>query len=192
MNLGLHVIVAARAVGPGGRVIGVEPQPGALLRAAENITLNQLTSNVTLISAALGDQAQWIHMAWAAMDNSGAASLFDESKEGLTVFITRMQDLLQLLHIESVRLLVLDVQGFELRALNGLNGGPMPDLIVMEVDPSFILRAGHTPAKLLGKLSALGYDLFDLHGTSINVDHHTFDEANVVGVRQKISHVAWV
>jgi hypothetical protein len=42
VNFGLHVAIAARAVGPQGLVLGIEPQPNALLRARENLALNGL------------------------------------------------------------------------------------------------------------------------------------------------------
>jgi hypothetical protein len=69
VNFGQHVAVAARAVGPSGLVVGVEPQPAALLRAARNLRLNGLAAQVRLVSAALGRTDALLPMRWSQPEN---------------------------------------------------------------------------------------------------------------------------
>ena len=80
VNFGQHVAVAARAVGISGRVIGIEPQPAALLKARENLRLNGLSRQVMLLSLALGRKTELLSMAWSLEENSGAASLLDKGE----------------------------------------------------------------------------------------------------------------
>ncbi len=120
VNFGLHVAVAARAVGASGTVIGVEPQPRALLRAAENLRTNGLLDRVRLVSAALGNDETFAPMAWSAPDNPGAASLLDEGA-GFVTPIVRLSRLIEAIAPKPLRILLLDVQGFEARVLGGLD-----------------------------------------------------------------------
>ena len=70
VNNGLHVIVAAQAVGPRGCVIGVEPQPDALVRARKNIALNGFEGTVRMVAGALGDVSALVPMAWSSPENT--------------------------------------------------------------------------------------------------------------------------
>ena len=76
-KFGLHVARAARSVGEAGLVIGVEPQPAALLRTRLNLALNGLLSNVKLIQGALGRAEQMTFMPWSIRRTPRAASLID-------------------------------------------------------------------------------------------------------------------
>lgn len=72
VNNGLHAIVAARAVGATGKVVGCEPQPGALLRARLNMELNGMSDGpLRLVACALGSGRGLAPMAWSTTDNPG-------------------------------------------------------------------------------------------------------------------------
>jgi FkbM family methyltransferase len=126
VNFGQHVAVAARAVGPTGLVIGLEPQPRALVKTWENLQLNGLSTPVRLVAAALGSRDELVPMAWADLGNTGAASLLDKTP-GLFVQVVQLSRVLERFGSASYRLLLLDVQGFESNALAGLAGGPLPE-----------------------------------------------------------------
>ncbi len=191
VNFGLHVIRAARAVGSSGMVFGVEPQPASLLRAWENATLNGLTSSIRLANIALGDDTELHLMASRPVDNSGAASLNDAPSDGgIVAAVLPARRVLGLLGVRHLRLFLLDVQGFETRVLKGLEGGVMPQLLVLEVDPLLLGRAGSDAAQLAAVAEYLGYSLFDLHGRPFSPGT-AVDESNVVGVASGCS-VRWV
>ncbi|MEM1413771.1 MAG: FkbM family methyltransferase [Myxococcota bacterium] len=165
VNFGLHVAVAARHVGPSGRVIGFEPQPGALLRTRANLELNGL-ENVELVAAALGEGPMLAAMNWAPEDNPATASLAKDVGRagGLRVPVLPLGPTLAGLEVERLRLLLLDVEGYEELALKGLPGGPLPELIVVEALDANLATAGSGVAALVARLEGLGYDLHDLHG----------------------------
>ena len=180
VNNGLHVIVAARAVGDKGCVIGVEPQPGALLRARRNIDLNQVAGPVRLLAAALGAEPALTHMPWADSGNPGAASLLD-SGPGLEVALVTLASVLDTLCAGRVRLMLLDVQGFEAFALKGLNTH-RPDLLVVEDSVEYLERAGSTRAKLYAQMREMGYTLHDVFGNAIDESGPMPAECNVISV----------
>lgn len=189
VNFGLHVAVAARAVGDEGRVIGIEPQPAALLRAAQNLRLNYLLHRVSLVSVAIGANEELAHMAWPAPANSGTASLLDEGA-GLTVSLMPLAAVIKAQKCPNVRLLLLDVQGYEAQALAGLNDECLPEILIVEIDPEFLGRANTTAAALLKQIVDLGYSLHSLDGTAATADSESIPERNVIGLRKDVE-VTW-
>ena len=117
----MHVIAAARAVGAGGCVIGVEPQPAALLRARGNIDLNAVAGSVRLVSAAVSHRTELMPMPWSNVENSGAASLLN-SGPGFVVPLLQLSTIIESVCPGPLHLMLLDVQGYELEALKGCDG----------------------------------------------------------------------
>jgi hypothetical protein len=125
-------------------------------------------------------------MAWSDSENAGAASLLD-SGSGLFVLVLRLPQVLQAVGITTVRPMLFDVQGFETEVFAGMVGGPLPDMVVVEIDDQFVARAGIKPADLLGQFEASGYELRGLDGSVVTPTTATFPERNVVGPRPGVS-----
>lgn len=190
INFGLHVAVAARAVGPGGRVIGIEPQPAALLRTYDNLARNGLAERVQLVSGAFGCNERFCHMAWSRPDNRGAASVYDAG----TGFLTRISTVAHVLSElggPRPRVLLLDVQGCEVEALDGIESGPHPDILIVELVEEYLQMAGTTGVQMMDRMTSLGYDLFTVHGQPIGRDDRIMPEQNVFGVKPGADPV-WV
>jgi FkbM family methyltransferase len=188
VNFGLHVARAARAVGPTGVVVGVEPQPAALLRAKMNLDLNGLVPVVRLVQAALGRMERLVPMPWSNPENAGAASLLDEGA-GFWVPMLRLEALTALLGGRSPRLLLLDVQGHELEVLAGCDLKQGPELIVVELDPEFLRRSEVPADDVATRLRDAGYVLYDLHGIPAT-ELLDLPERNLVAVRDNAT-VRW-
>ena len=178
VNNGLHVIIAARAVGERGTVIGVDPQPSALLRARRNIDLNRVAAPIRLLSAALAAEVGLAHMPWADSGNHGAASLLD-SGPGLEVPLITLAAVLEALCPGRVRLMLLDVQGYEEPALAGLKHH-RPELLVVEDSEEYLARAGTSRARLYSSMRDMGYTLHDVFGAGIDETGPVPAECNVV------------
>jgi FkbM family methyltransferase len=189
VNFGLHVAIAAKAVAEAGTVVGVEPQPVALLRTRLNLELNDLQARVQLVAAALGRSPDLVPMAWSKLENTGAASLLDEG-HGFVVPLIRLGDVIPLLAKRCFRLLLLDVQGFEEEALAGAELERGPDLMVVELDPVFLQRAGSVAGEIARRLTTAGYELFDLHGIPLGEDYLALPERNLVAARRGVG-VRW-
>ena len=189
-NFGLHVAVAARAAGETGLVLGIEPQPEALLRTRLNLELNGLLSRVRLVQAALGREERLVRMAWPAPENPGASSLLDPG-DGYVTSLQPLDAVKELLGELPFRLLLLDVQGFELEALKGLQLGEGPELAVVELDSEFLTRAGTPAAAVAEMFTAAGYSVTDLHGNP-PLDLLSLPERNFVAVKSPSVQVHWV
>lgn len=180
VDFGQHAVVAARSVGVTGMVVGVEPQPRALARSRRNLAANQVDGRTLLLPAALGDGPGRVHMAWAPPDNPGAASLFDAG-DGFDVDVTTIAKVAGDLGTRRFRLLLLDVQGYEYAALQGL-GSARPEVMVVEIDAPFLERAGVTADRISGLLRDLGYTLHDLRGRTTTDPLSDLPERNLVAV----------
>ena len=187
----MHVIAAARAVGAGGCVIGVEPQPAALLRARANIDLNGVAGIVRLVSAAVGHGADLTPMSWSSVENSGAASLLD-SGPGFVVPLLQLSTVIEKLCPGALHLMLLDVQGYEVPALKGLAMDRLPDLLIVEDGAEWLDKAGSSRQQLYGQMERNGaWASRDLLGNVVTPDGPPLLEENLVGVRQGTS-VNWL
>lgn len=188
VNFGLHVTVAAQAASPYGLVIGVEPQPAALVKARRNLQLNEVEAHALLVAAALGNEERIQSIAWSKPDNPGRASLLDQGN--LSVAIVRMSSVLHLLDDRPFRLLLLDVEGSEEKVLMGMDWSKGPDLVVIEIEPELLDRAESSGARVAGTLSSVGYELFGLDGRPADSRLLNLPERNLVAVRSGVA-VTW-
>jgi FkbM family methyltransferase len=117
-NAGTYALPLARHVGPGGRVIAVEPHPVMVARFA----FNQAASaggNVTLVPAAAAD-ADGELMIETDHENYGASHVYPEASarsDAIKVPGFRLLRILQDANVEKVDSLKIDVEGYEDRVL---------------------------------------------------------------------------
>ena len=115
-NMGCFTIFAARAVGPTGRVIAIEPVSETFAQLRRNIELTKLT-NVTLVQAAVAGQPGEVTL--TTSENSLFSSMFDtidgrknagrsERVEAIT-----LDQILQRHNLDRVDFLKLDCEGAE-------------------------------------------------------------------------------
>lgn len=189
VNIGLHVIVASRAVGPDGHVVGIEPQPASLLRARANILLNDLPDNVVLVSGGLGSKTCVLPMAPAPSHNSGMASFLEDtgSRCPLHIGVQPLEELLGLIGMERPDLMLLDVEGFELEVLRGMSRQTAPGILIVETKGRHLTKAGASEALLFRQLGELEYDrYFDLCGKTAKAGQDV-PEFNLVAIRSSDS-----
>ena len=119
-NIGVYTVIAARLVGPAGRVIAVEMMPDTASRLEENILINGL-NNVTVVRQALSDVAGKSVTATVEPGKHGQASIAavsQEPKSGSATVTTTTLDIIAA-DVNHVRLVKLDLEGVELQALQG-------------------------------------------------------------------------
>jgi FkbM family methyltransferase len=157
-NIGVVAAYAAHRVGPGGRVIAVEPAADNMQILAENVRRNGLT-NVTALNLAAGRRRE-SRQFYLRGDVSAVNSLFPEScyaqvTEVATVNVAPLDEL-----VDGVADLVkIDVEGAELDVLAGtprLLAQPAVQLIV-EWHPVLQQAAGYAPDALPRALLDAGF-----------------------------------
>jgi FkbM family methyltransferase len=156
-NHGLYALAMARAVGPEGRVIAVEPAAVIAERVRASARENSLGS-LAVRRAAVGDR---VGEAWLA---TGASSELSSLAEGAApgtecVPITTLDALVREEQLEPVAFVKLDVEGHEIPALEGAR------TLLARDEPLLLLEhhhAGVVNEGLLAWLDASGHALLRL------------------------------
>jgi FkbM family methyltransferase len=133
-NIGAFAIPAARRVGPAGRVIAVEASPRVAACLERNVSLNQL-QNIVICQVAAGETTgKTVSFFEAPVERFGMGSLTPVRGGTPTPVETRrLDDLLAGLGVDRVKILKIDVEGFECEAFRGAEN---------------LLRSAHAPAVL--------------------------------------------
>ncbi len=134
-NIGAISIPAARKVGDSGRVLAIEASPKVFPYLERNVILNQL-SHVRCFNVAASSETGQLPFYEAPVDHFGMGSLGTQfDKPPVTIMANTLDQILAEEKIEQVDLLKIDVEGFEVRVLQGaqqLLHGKRPPLIIFE------------------------------------------------------------
>ena len=158
-NIGGFTIVAAQMVGPRGRVIAVEPEPGAFDQLVANVRRNGL-GNVTARRAAVGAREGEVVM--RCLSRSLYTMAFSDGdappadKPDIRVPVLPLEKLMDDEGLERCHFLKIDVEGGEYDILDGLSkeGARRIDRIAVEFHPA----PGRRVEELERRLRELGYD----------------------------------
>jgi FkbM family methyltransferase len=116
-NVGTHTLALARAVGPTGRIIALEPQPAVFDLLRSNLHLNHLDAvdaRCVAISSEPGTQLLKVPD-YGQRHNSGMATLDGRDGTRVEVPTIRLDDL----GVSKCSLIKLDIEGWEDRAITG-------------------------------------------------------------------------
>jgi FkbM family methyltransferase len=170
-NVGIFTLAAARAVGGAGLVHAFEPVTANYERLVENVELNGL-QNVRLNRAAAGDQAGTATLGIEpGMERASGRVMSGFYAVGLSgrqasAPMVRVDDYLALSSPErQVRMVKMDVEGFEPRALAGMRAlldGQRVDVLLLEVSAYNLVRHGFGIADVVRPLESAGYRLYRL------------------------------
>lgn len=166
-NIGYYTLLAARAVGPSGRVYAFEPEPHNFELLTRNIAENGFT-NVWPVNAAVSNKAGAVRLhlddANFGAHSFEAGSVPTPSGRSVEVETVRLDDFVeQARSFEAGILVKIDVQGAEALVVEG--GSRLLALpritALMEFWPEALARAGANAARLLADLGGLGFRLED-------------------------------
>jgi FkbM family methyltransferase len=169
-NIGYNSLLAARLVGPAGHVYALEPSPGTYEALVRNIELN-IASNVTALRVAAGATNGEVLLDDRPDGQSVRSSVSAEGERTpggsvttkMSVPVQTVASLIRTSDLPKLRLIKIDVEGFELEVLRGIDPifrlGGRPAIITelhrghVEETVTFLLelgdRYGLTAYKLL-------------------------------------------
>jgi FkbM family methyltransferase len=119
-NVGYYTLLASRLVGPAGHVYALEPAPSAFIRLNDNLALNGV-SNVTALATAAGAEEGHADL-YSGSGNVGMSSIrhAHETWTATRVTVRPLPALVDPSELARVRLVKIDVEGFEVEVLRGL------------------------------------------------------------------------
>jgi FkbM family methyltransferase len=161
-HVGFFTLIAARLVGPTGRVYAFEPEPLNYALLSANIQKNGY-SNILAVQKALANSSGPRQLFISSLDN-GSHSLYRgrgrQGKETLPIEATTLDAFLATQEWPRVALVKIDVEGAELSVLEGMSrllGGSHVPRLIIEFCPYLLEFAGRNPLELIGKLASLGF-----------------------------------
>jgi FkbM family methyltransferase len=163
-NQGIFTLLFSRLVGPGGRVVALEPAPALFAALDENCRINA-AGNVTRLPAAAG-ASRGRGLLRCSRFNRGDNRLTG-SANGSSVPV-EVVPLDEILPAGPVNLVKIDVQGHELAVVKGMHAimERNPAIkVFFEYWPSGLARAGSAPGDLLDAFIDRGFSLFELSGS---------------------------
>jgi FkbM family methyltransferase len=145
-HIGYHTLLAAGLVGEHGRVYAFEPSPERHADLAANLARNA-TSNVTAFELAGGGRESVGTLFLAPRTNTSASTMVARAardasagRERREVRVVPVQDCIAGEDLGRVRVVKVDVEGFEIEVLRGLDrilGGHSPLALVIEISPEW-------------------------------------------------------
>lgn len=164
-NLGYYTALAARAIGPNGRVLAVEPDPDSFSYLEQTIAANAV-GNVEAFPVAASDAPAMLPL-FISTDNRGDNRLYasGEKRPQVEVEARPLDALLRENKIETVDLIKIDVQGYEPKVIAGLRETIIasPNLTLLtEFWPQGMAEAGGDANEFLKTLRELGLTLHEL------------------------------
>ena len=162
-NEGWFSVIAARAVGPSGKVISIEPQERCWSAIHRNFSINRML-NYQVVPCALGDWEGEMEMTLYPSLNNEASSLVKERRSRhflrQKTQVIRLDSVVTALGLASVRLVKIDCEGFELKILKGakqLLAGSVVDHLLVELHPRQLAQLGHKQKEVADYLHSFGY-----------------------------------
>ncbi|WP_205480941.1 FkbM family methyltransferase [Sphingomonas arenae] len=155
-NEGMMTLLAARLVGPGGKVVAFEPSPVPRAILERNLERNGI-EHVRVHSVGLGDRETDLQLL-VPDRNSGEATFTQMDLPGKVVTCpVKVAD--AMLRQETPKLIKIDVEGFETRVLTGLSEtiARSQPLISIEMIAGHLQRDGSSPAAVCALFRELGY-----------------------------------
>ena len=169
-NLGAHTLHMARHVGGTGRVFAFEPTAFAFEKLTRNLALNpMLQQRVTAYHAFLSDRdfaevPDKIHSGWPLAGGRGLhPKHLGRPETTKDAACWTLDHAMAAVGSPRIKLIKLDVDGFECAVLGGARGVIARDrpTFVMEVAPYVLGERGASLEQLLSFFVPFGYEFFD-------------------------------
>lgn len=158
-NIGTYAIASAIRVGAGGRVYAYEAHPKTVEFLRQNVELNDLNHVVSVIHCAAGAEAGEAFFSNQRSDDQNC--ILEGAACGIRVPVRTLDSLLS---GQSVDLIKIDVEGFELMVLRGAQHVlAQTRAIYFEAWDRHFVRYGYTFAELWDFLAGTGFMVVNVH-----------------------------
>jgi FkbM family methyltransferase len=161
-NQGIYTLFLSRLAAPA-RIFAFEPEPFAYKQLLENVRINDVT-NVVCQQLAIADENKSFILRPGSLNTGDNRIMIttDAGSEDILVEATTLDDLFP---NERIDLIKMDVQGFELHALEGARAvlhRREEIILLLEYWPYGLYQSGSSPSRLLSFLNDNGFYLWRL------------------------------
>lgn len=162
-NEGFFSILASQLVGVSGKIISIEPQSRLQRVIIRNISENN-AYNVNIFQRAISDRVGTAILFLTPDMNTGSSGIFQTAKyknPTETVLQTTLSEILGLLNLDKIKLMKIDVEGFEYEAILGskhIFESNIIENIALELHPEILQQRGKSESDILDFLKENGYE----------------------------------
>ena len=167
-NIGQTALMLAKKVGEAGKVISFEPFPNSISRFEKNLALNPDVANVSLQKFGLGSKEQDVRMIEEGANNSAGNRIVANdaavSAQVIEIKVRVLDDFVRDLAPERIDLIKIDVEGYEMRVLEGAEKTLVkfrPKLFI-EVSDQALQNQNSSASEVISFLAHLGYRFRDM------------------------------
>jgi FkbM family methyltransferase len=165
-NIGTFSLRAAKLSGETGQVFAFEGNPKTARVIERNARLNNL-SNIQVTAAAVGDKNGTVNFSVGAGDDVDHVT---NSRSGISVPILRLDDFAPLQAVSNIRIINIDVEGYELFTLQGGEKTILKsERVIFEAYEANCRRAGYELDELFNWFLERGFRLANLDGGPLNL-----------------------
>lgn len=159
-NFGYYSMMLAVSLDSRCRIFAFEPHPDNRERLKGHVEANGLAEIITMLPWGVSDREETARM-HRPVENSGHAAI-DPHGESTEVRLAPLDALYADTGVERLDLLILDVEGYEERALRGARGmlARFKPMVFVELFPPVMKRQGASAEATAALLTDLGYRLF--------------------------------
>lgn len=160
-NIGDTTLHFAKIQNNKGKIYCFEPVPVLFDRLKKNIGLNSFT-NISIQNMALSDKREDLFFNLPKAQNSSGIFLSNNpSEEGKKVHSLKLDDFCSENKIDKLDLIKIDVEGFELRVLNGANETlqKFKPKMFIEINDAHLQRAGGSAKEVIRLLEKNNYTI---------------------------------
>lgn len=170
-NVGMHSLLAAKLVGPGGRVHAIEASPGIFARLRRNLQANGAYNVIPYnlaVTAVAGRVPIYLHDETNLGGTTILAAEAARSGAPLEAMVKGrpLPEIVPLEDLLAARIIKIDVEGAEWMVVQGM-ADLLPQLrpdveIIMEVKRAVLEDAGSTVEAMLALFAKAGFQAFDV------------------------------
>lgn len=181
-NVGIYSLIAGRRVGPEGTVVSVEPSPSTMRALRMTLAINGIAAIARPHECALGD-AEGIATLHCE-PTSGHNSLIGPTESTFATYDVAVKRGEAVLDGLNPALIKVDVEGWELDVLRGLEGIIQRSKrlsAIVEFSPEHIRRRGLQPEEWLEQLKSFGLNMWVIDDSDLSL--RSFDKVTEIGDR---------
>ena len=161
-NIGYFTLIAAKLVGPEGKVFAFEPEPGNFSLLQRNVNMNGY-ENVTLVQKAVSDK-NGVEELYLCSDSWGhSLSSFKRDQGLISVPVTSLDQFFS--EDVAIDFIKMDIEGAEGKAVHGMErilGGRGVKVIAIEFHPEELQSQGSSFRQLWDKLTTFGFQFWEM------------------------------
>jgi len=176
-NVGTLSLPLALRVGEYGKVYSIEASPITFRYLRGNIALNKHIKNIYPLNYAIGEKEGFVHFSNISSDDMNR--VVEADKGAHRVPMKTLDSIIEENNIHKVRLLKIDIEGYELFALKGAQKTlDITDIIFFESWEKHYQAYGYSTGDVIKLLNIKGFEVYklDLNYNLIKIDENYSSE----------------